>query len=182
MMISLTYYEWSDFMSAYETPNYDILLKEEEYEIRKYVDFFIVEYENTDDPEIKKGFGSLFKYISSDNEENEKISMTVPVIKDESSENTKMAFIVPEKYREQIPQPNNPNLKIKHFDEGLIASIHYSGFSNEKKESKMKDKLAAWILAKEYQKQSDYLVASYNAPFVPPMLRRNEILVRISQT
>lgn len=44
-MKSLTYYEWSDSMSKYETPDYDILMKEEAFEIRKYGDFFIVEYE-----------------------------------------------------------------------------------------------------------------------------------------
>ena len=36
-------------MSKYETLDYEVLLKEDEYEIRKYVDFFIVEYENIHD-------------------------------------------------------------------------------------------------------------------------------------
>ncbi|WP_034551945.1 SOUL family heme-binding protein [Carnobacterium funditum] len=166
-------------MSKYETPDYDIVMKEEEYEIRKYVDFFTVEYENSNDPEIRNGFGSLFKYISSDNKENEKISMTVPVIQEETQEKKKMAFVVPGKYRDQIPEPNNPNLKVKKFDEGLFGSIQYSGFSNQPKELKMKKKLEKWILEKGYQKQSNYMLASYNAPLVPPMFRRNEIWVRI---
>lgn len=168
-------------MSKYETPDYDVLMKEEEFEIRKYVDFFIVEYENTNDPEIRNGFGSLFKYISSDNKENEKISMTIPVIQEETDEKKKMAFVVPEKYSNQIPEPNNPNLKVKKFDEGLFGSIQYSGFSNESKELKMKKRLEAWILEKGYERQSNYMLASYNAPLVPPMFRRNEIWARISK-
>ncbi|WP_414839133.1 SOUL family heme-binding protein [Carnobacterium sp. TMP28] len=166
-------------MSKYETPNYDIVMKEEEFEIRKYADFFIVEYENSDDPEIKNGFGSLFKYISSDNEEKEKISMTVPVIREETGKNQKMAFVVPGKYRDKIPEPTNSNLTIKKFEEGLFGSIRYSGFSTTAKELKMKNNLEQWLLEKGYQQQSTVLVASYNAPLVPPMLRRNEILVRI---
>ena len=35
-------------------------------EIRLYDDFFIVEYENQNDPDINYGFGTLFKYISKD--------------------------------------------------------------------------------------------------------------------
>ena len=166
-------------MSKYETPNYDVLMKEEAFEIRKYGDFFIVEYENSNDPEIMSGFRSLFNYISSDNKENKKISMTAPVIEEVTKDMKKMAFVVPGKLGEPIPEPNNSNLKVKKFDEGLFASIQYSGFSNKSKELKMKKKLNAWILEKGYQRQSNYMLAFYNGPFIPPMLRRNEIWVRI---
>ncbi|OJF94635.1 hypothetical protein AX762_01855 [Alkalibacterium sp. 20] len=87
-------------MSKYETPDYDVVLKEEDFEIRKYVDFYIVEYENLNNEDSNSSFGTLFKYISSDNKANEKISMTVPVIQEETEEKKKMAFVVPEKYRE----------------------------------------------------------------------------------
>ena len=102
-------------MSKYETLDYEVLVKDDEYEIRKYVDFFIVEYENEDDPEIDDGFGSLFKYISSDNKDNQKISMTSPVIQEVTEENKKMAFVVPGKLGQHIPEPNNPNLKVKNL-------------------------------------------------------------------
>ncbi len=107
--------------------------------------------------------------------------MTIPVIQEETEEKKKMAFVVPEKYSNQIPEPNNPNLKVKKFDEGLFGSIQYSRFSNESKELKMKKRLEAWILEKGYERQSNYMLASYNAPLVPPMFRRNEIWARISK-
>ncbi|UJF15418.1 heme-binding protein [Jeotgalibaca sp. MA1X17-3] len=166
-------------MSKYETPDYEVLIKDGAFEIRKYVDFSIVEYEDASDPEITKGFRSLFKYISSDNKENEKISMTVPVIQEVTKEMKKMAFVVPGKFTEQIPEPNNPNLKIKPFDEGLFGTIRYSGLSNETKELEMKNKLEAWILENGYKRESNDMLASYNAPFTLPMLRRNEIWVRV---
>ena len=166
-------------MSKTETLDYEVLLKEDEYEIRKYVDFFIVEYENIEDPKSMSGFGSLFKYISSDNKENEKISMTSPVINEVSNEKKKMAFVVPGKFGENIPEPNNPNLKVRKFNEGLFGVIRYSGLSNESKELKMNKKLEAWILANDYKIQSNYMLAFYNPPFVLPMFRRNEVWVRI---
>ena len=166
-------------MSKYETPEYEVIMKDNEYEIRKYTDFFIVEYENEMDPEINKGFGSLFNYISSDNKEKEKISMTTPVIQEVTSANKKMAFVVPGKFGQQIPEPNNPNLKIKKFDEGLFAVIQYSGFSNKSKELQREKKLESWISDNVYQRKSNYMLAFYNAPFTLPMLRRNEIWVRV---
>lgn len=166
-------------MSKYETPDYEVLIKEGVYEIRRYVDFFVVEYENENDPEIESGFGTLFKYISSDNRESKKISMTVPVIEEVTKKIKKMAFVVPGKFGEHIPVPNNSYLKVKKFDEGLFGAIQYSGFSNKSKELKMKKKLDIWIQKKGYKRQSNYMLAFYNAPFTPPMFRRNEIWVRI---
>lgn len=168
-------------MTKYESPQYEVLLTEDEFEIRKYNDFFIVEYQNANDPAIKSGFGSLFKYISNDNQENEKISMTVPVIQKKTDQQKTMAFIVPSKFGRQIPQPNNPNLYVKKFEEGIFGTIRYSGLSKEGKQSKMKNKLEEWLLSKGYEVASDFIKASYDDPLTLPMLRRNEIWVRINK-
>lgn len=166
-------------MGKYETPDYEVLMKEDDCEIRKYLHFYIVEYENADDAENNDGFGTLFKYISSDNKDNQKISMTTPVIQEQDQGNQKMAFVVPGKFGKDIPQPNNPNLNIRKFHEGLFAVIRYSGLSNKSKELKMKEKLQSWILENDYKEDSDYMLAFYNGPFTLPMLRRNEIWIRV---
>lgn len=85
-------------MSQYETPDYDVLEKENGFELRKYRQFYIVAYDNRKDRNVNRGFRTLFKYISSENEDNEKISMTVPVIQEETEENRKMAFVAPKAY------------------------------------------------------------------------------------
>lgn len=179
--MNITWNERSGSMGKYETPEYEVVMKEEAFELRKYVDFYIVEYENSEDPDVNSGFGTLFKYISSDNKANEKISMTVPVIQEQTNEKKTMAFVVPGKYSEHVPEPNNRNLKVKKFDEGLFAAIQYSGFPSTSKEARMRKKLEEWIQEKGYQKQSNFMLAFYNAPYTPPMLRRNEIWVRISE-
>lgn len=173
--------EWRDIMSKYETPDYKVLLKDGPYEIRKYVNFFIVEYESDQDPAIQNGFRTLFKYISNENEAKEKIAMTIPVLQEDKNEKRKMAFVVPEKYSDQIPKPTNQNLKVKKFEEGLLASIRYSGFSSNNKQERMKKKLQDWLFQNNYETQSNFIFASYNAPFTPFMLRRNEVLVRITK-
>jgi len=168
-------------MATYETPNYKVLTKDGIYEIREYSDFFIIEYDNDYDPEINQCFGALFRYISNDNEDKVKISMTVPVISEVLDDKKKMAFVVPGEFGDKIPKPNNSHLSIKKFDQGLFAAITYSGFSNSTKEDKMKKDLQTWFESNGYKSQANYMLASYNAPFVPPMLRRNEIIIRVTQ-
>lgn len=43
----------------------------------------------------------------------------------------------------------------------------------------MKEKLEKWILEKNYIIESNFMLAFYNPPFVPPMFRKNEIWVRV---
>ena len=166
-------------MFKYETPAYEVIIKDNSFEIRHYKDFYIVEYDNVDDPDIQNGFGTLFRYISSNNEENKKINMTVPVIEEMTDNRLKMAFVVPKEHWEKIPRPNDPNLSIKEFRNGLFAVIRFSGLSNTSKEKMKLEALESWIDQNGYDKASNAMLAFYNAPFTPPMFRRNEIMVRV---
>ena len=168
-------------MFNYETPNYEIIKTGNPIEIRLYENFYIVEYDNENDPNINNGFGTLFSYISSDNTENQKISMTIPVIEEMKDDRLKMAFVVPKEYWEKIPEPNNPNLNIKKFEKGYFAVIKYSGFSNKKKEKEKLEILEEWIEENDYNKVSNPMLAFYNPPITPPMFRRNEIMIRVEE-
>lgn len=168
-------------MGLYETPEYTVVFKEEDFEVREYSDFYMVEYQNERDKYSDNGFGTLFSYISQDNQENQKIKMTVPVFEEIKSEGHNMAFVVPSKNWNSIPKPNNPLLKIKKNEKGFFAVIRYSGASSETKERKMIGRLESWITKNGYHKVSNYMLALYNPPFIPPMFRRNEIMVRVSK-
>lgn len=166
-------------MGKYETPDYTVIHREDMLEIRTYAEFYIVEYDNDSDPEIDKGFGTLFSYLSKDNKEKEQLSMTVPVIEEINPNKKKMAFVIPAAFKTRIPEPNNHNLKIKKFEKGTFAVIRYSGNSNKEKEKAMQEKLTKWIQEKHYSIQSPFMLALYNPPFIPPMFKRNEMMVRI---
>lgn len=168
-------------MGFYETPDYTVTYRQGEFEIREYSDFYIVEYQNESDKYSNNGFGTLFNYISQDNQENQKIKMTVPVFEEIMTEGQSMAFVVPSAYWDSIPRPNNPSLRIKKFEKGTFAVVRYSGTSGEMKERKMIGSLESWIANNGYQKESNFILALYNPPFIPPIFRRNEILVRVSK-
>lgn len=166
-------------MSKYERPEYKVILSEPPFEIRLYEAFWIVEYSNEADPDILNGFGTLFRYISNENEDRQKINMTVPVIEEMLEGRMKMAFVVPKEHWNDIPQPENKLLSLKKFESGLFGVIRYSGRSDSSRENEMKKNLDGWLNENEYRSVDNYMLAFYNPPFTPPILRRNEILVRI---
>ena len=74
---------------AYEEANYEIVSKNEVYEIRKYSDRLAVE---TMTSGIDSNFRKLFNYISGRNDTQEKIKMTTPVTQVEKNGNMSMQF------------------------------------------------------------------------------------------
>ncbi len=90
-------------MSKYERPGYEVILSDPPFEIRLYEAFRIVEYSNETDPDILNGFGTLFRYISSENQNRQKINMTVPVIEEMLEGRIKMVFVVPKEHWNDIP-------------------------------------------------------------------------------
>lgn len=168
-------------MGHYETPEYTVTLKDDNFELREYKDFYIVEYDNPNDPDLSYGFGTLFQYIGKTNDQNEKINMTIPVIKEITSSGMKMAFVVPQSKWHNIPLPTDKRLKITKFDKGTFASIAYSGSSTSSKEIEQIQRLEAWLVKNNLTKDSNFMIAIYNGPYILPMFRRNEILVRVME-
>lgn len=167
-------------MSHYESPDYELVLQEEPFELRKYAPFYLVEYDNDQDPDIENGFNALFSYIGSNNSENQKIRMTIPVIEDVKAHKKKMAFVVPKEFGQTIPKPKNKHLSVVAFEAGLYAVIVFSGRSTESIEHEKSELLHHWIEKKQWEIQSNDKLAFYNAPFTPGIFRRNEILIKIA--
>ena len=166
-------------MGKYESPIYDVLKKEGAIEIRKYHAFDTVSvYENK--LSGYSGFGLLFSYISGNNNEQEKMSMTVPVINSFESDGMTMEFVVPHAYdKNNIPVPKHEGLKIKHYDEHIVCSITFKGTTSKMHVEKQTLKLTNWLKKENLAEIGRYRLARYNPPFSLPCLRRNEILIEI---
>ena len=80
---------------AYEEANYEVVKKNEIYEIRKYSDRLAIETEISNQG---SSFRKLFNYISGNNENKEEISMTTPVIQVEKKGSMTMQFYLPSKF------------------------------------------------------------------------------------
>jgi hypothetical protein len=166
-------------MSKYESPNYEVIKKENNFELRRYEAFStsaVIEANLSG----RSGFGLLFGYISGKNKKQEKMSMTIPVMNEYSNNTMTMEFVIPKKYHtNDIPMPSIPEIEIKHYPEQDIAAFRFSGLVNEKKVAKNIDKLSQWIKEINLEAETYYHLARYNSPITLPFLRKNEILIKI---
>ena len=166
-------------MSKYESPSYQVILKEGLFELRKYEPFNTT---SVNESSLKgySGFGLLFSYISGNNSEAQKMSMTVPVINTFEKEELTMEFVVPSTFKDNIPLPNDQQLKTKHYPTHFSAVITFSGFTTKKRVNKFQSTLNQWIESKGYHITSPFRLARFNPPFSLPFLRRNEVFVDIA--
>ncbi len=89
-------------MSNYETPEYKVVEKEDELELRAYKSYLTASIQD-DKNENASGFNQIFDYISGDNSRREKIAMTVPVFNELGTGISITAFVLPVKYANESP-------------------------------------------------------------------------------
>ncbi|MDA8537756.1 heme-binding protein [Candidatus Pelagibacter bacterium] len=163
---------------AYEEANYEVVKKNETYEIRKYSDRLAIETEISNQG---SSFRKLFNYISGDNENKEEISMTTPVTQIKKKGSMTMQFYLPSKFnKDNIPSPSNSNVKILNIKGGYYAVIKYSGRASDKNFIKHKDILKNELKKNDILILSSPIKATYDKPFTLPMLRRNEVMFKIN--
>tara|TARA_A100001035_G_scaffold70079_1_gene53593 strand:- start:1463 stop:2569 length:1107 start_codon:yes stop_codon:yes gene_type:complete len=162
-----------------ELDSYKIIKKIDNIEIREYQNLIYTSYTPINEKDRNNSFRNVASYIFGENHSNQKINMTSPVVIKLHNKN-EMAFIMPKEYNlNNLPKPNNKNLKIYEEPSCIKAAIKYSGYSNEKVEAK-KIKELSYILEKnkiEHKKNFEVLV--YNSPW-KIFNRKNEIVVELN--
>jgi len=168
------------FSQTYETQKYTLISKLDNFEIRYYPKSLkarVISQQNSNN-----NFMKLFRYISGNNEEKNKISMTTPVYMNNDSDGSSMDFVLPSKFDlNNIYKPRDNDVKIIESKAGYFASFKYGGYSNYSKVKKYTKKLYVILNSKniEYIGNSSYV--SYNSPY-KLFNRRNEIIVEIKYT
>ena len=163
---------------AYEEANYEVVKKNEIYEIRKYSDRLAIETEISNEG---SSFRKLFNYISGDNKNNEEIKMTTPVTQIEKKGSMTMQFYLPSRFnKENTPIPSNSDIKILNIKEGYYAVIRYSGRASDKNFIKHKDILQNELKKDDISILSAPIKATYDGPFTLPLRRRNEAMFEIN--
>ena len=184
---------------AIEEAKYKVSIKENNFEIRDYAPQVIAEtiVEGDFEEAGSIAFKRLFRYISGDNQSRLKISMTAPVSIETASEKIKMtvpvsqqliqdnwsvSFMMPAKYTlETLPEPDDPEIKLRQISARRIAAVRYSGFWSEKNYQENKAKLESWIQKMGFIIAGNPIWARYNPPFTPWFLRRNEVLIPVEK-
>lgn len=165
---------------AVEQASYKVIIKEGNFEVRFY-DPLVVAVSTENDIKGYSGFNILFNYISGQNKESKKISMTAPVLNNLDGEQLTTAFVMPKQYSmEVLPQPENPELQFKEIPKRHVASITFSGNINQELVNKKKQELMKWLQEKDITTIGSAELARYNPPFIPGFIKRNEVLIEVN--
>ena len=159
--------------------NYTTIKKIENIEIRQYKNSIYASYIPKNEKERNNSFRKVAAYIFGDNTNNEKISMTSPVVI-KIHNDYEMAFLMPKEYKlENLPSPNNKEINIYTQPGTLKACISYSGYTNNSTENKKINELKKVLLKHNFSHKNDFEVLVYNSPF-EFINRKNEIIVTIN--
>jgi hypothetical protein len=185
-----------------EIPKYTVIDKQNRIETRRYAPYITASVEvSAHDYEQagNRGFNALANYIFGNNTghssiamtapvieektESEKIDMTAPVAVAQSNPSTYVvSFTMPAKYTlETLPEPNNPQIKVRETPAHTAAVIRFSGLTNEKVVSDRTEDLRRYISEKGLRAIGPAELLRYDSPWTPWFMRRNEVAIPVAE-
>ena len=113
--------------------------------------------------------------------------MTTPVFmeNDKSESAVQMGFVMPKDIAvEGVPAPTGEGVDVRKRIGGRFAVLRFAGQLNTKLAKESEAKLRTWmetkgLIADDSAESSGVETASYDPPFTPGPLRRNEVLIRL---
>lgn len=180
-----------------EQARYTVLREQDPFEIRRYAPQIVAE--TTVDAEFDKAgnvaFDRLYGYISGKNRKETsiamtapveqktaagEIAMTAPVTQTASDQAYTVRFVMPDEYTlETLPEPADPNVRLRQIPERKMAAIRYSGTWSQKRYEQKKAELQDFIDEQDLEITGDAIFARYDPPFQLWFLRRNEVLIPV---
>ena len=186
---------------AAEEPQFELLEKHEDIEIRQYSSYLIAEIIVSSDFEDagNQAFSTLVGYIGGENISQKSIEMTSPVrqeklenegleiemtapVRQQSADSGKyrVSFVMPSRFTlASLPKPKDKSIQLREIPGKKVAVICYSGTWSKENYQENETFLYEFLREKEIKITGDPVWARYDAPFIPWFLRRNEIMIEI---
>ncbi len=182
-------FAWSTMArAAYETAEYKVVESDGKFEVREYPDLMLVATTTKLDAQGRDGsFMRLFRFISGENQSEQKISMTTPVFmeNDKADSRVQMGFVMPKEVASKgVPAPTGEQVDVRKRAGGRFAVVRFPGQLTSKRAKESEARLRAWmetkgLVADDSADWSGVETAGYDPPFTPGPLRRNEVLIRL---
>jgi hypothetical protein len=164
---------------------YTVVRTEKDFEIRFYpaTTMAIITSSAKTYKELgNSGFKKLAGYIFGGNQTNEKIAMTTPVHMDINQTFSTMSFVMPSQYnKDNLPEPNDSNVKIKTISQEYVAVMKFGGYASENDIKTNSRKLENALKEASISYYGHFRFLGYNPPF-QFIGRRNEIIVSVDWT
>jgi hypothetical protein len=182
---------------AIEEPKFTVDLHEGAYEIRDYHAAVAAEVIVTGDQKgaMRKGFRMLAGYIFGGDARRQSIAMTAPVAQERIREKIAMTapvtqtpsdgawvvrFTMPSSYSlETLPEPNNPEVKLRAVAPARFAAIRFSGLATKARVEGKTAELVDFARAHDLHTIGPASLAQYNPPWTLWFMRRNEVMIQL---
>lgn len=160
-----------------EQQAYSVLGRWGEAEIRRYPEHTVAEVvvDGDFDSAGNRGFRPLFGYIRSGG-----VSMTAPVVQRPGPEGTAVAFVMPTgRTPGSLPTPEDARVHLRVVPERTAAALRFSGRGNADDLERRGARLLIALANSPWTPVGAVRLARFDAPFVPPFLRHNEVVVDV---
>ncbi len=178
-------------------PPFELVSSQAGIEVRRYGATIVAatEVEGRREEALDEGFRRLAGYIFGKNRSkakiamtapvsaapSEKIAMTAPVAATELGEGRlRVTFAMPAGYTlETLPEPEDDRVKLEVEPARDLAALRFSGWAGERAVAAHTQELLAWAKQHGHATDGVPVLAQYDPPFTMPLMRRNEILLRL---
>ena len=188
--------------SRVEQADYTVVETMNGYEIREYPAHIVAQttVQGSYGESMSNGFRIVAGYIFGGNTKRESIAMTAPVVaqKGEGSQASEriamtapvvataegdsqvISFGMPRSYTlETLPKPNDPRVNIVMIPAKKYAVVRFSWYRSDARVKSMQEKLLSALARDGIVAEGSTAYAGYNAPWTPPWMTRNEVLVEV---
>jgi hypothetical protein len=176
---------------------YQVVQQGDVFEIRAYASYLVAEVTVPGPAEAASsaGFRLLAGYIFGGNRSATKLPMTAPVTQRPTAVKLAMTapvtqaktehgylvqFIMPSGYTlATLPVPDDARVTLREVPAERLAVLRYSGRWTEENHDLRVTELRVALSKAGFRTEGEPVLARYNAPYVLPFLRRNEIWLRV---
>jgi len=178
---------------AIEEPDYQVIRKIDNVELRQYAPYVVAEVviDASAEEAGNRAFPILAGYIFGKNKGEKKFAMTAPVTQtavpvrmDMTAPVTQAAvaggmrvqFVLPKGVTlATAPEPTDPRVQLREVPAGAWAVIRYSGTWSQSNYLEHLGELKAALQAAGVATQGEPVLARYDGPMTPWFMRRNEV-------
>jgi len=198
LLVLVVWSLWGYFSSRVEQTEYSVLKKMDGYEIRNYPEHLVAQTTVTGAyrDALQKGFRIVAGYIFGGNAMKKSISMTAPVVEQKRSgqsiamtapvmaniegESHTIAFGMPRSYTlATLPTPTDSRVTIAQIPSKKMAAKRFTMWRTDTRVQSKKQELLSTLAKDKITTIGEPQYAGYNAPWTPPWMIRNEVLIEI---
>lgn len=165
-----------------EIQRYEVLESDRGFELRSYPAHTLVNVQSGGDFASASygAFGYLAGYIGGRNQTGQNIAMTAPVLQEKTSAGYLVSFVLPDGMVNP-PEPSDARVQLESREATVMAALRFSGPADKSLFEEKADALRQLCEKRGLRVVSEPLYARYNGPWTLPMLRRNEVLLKVSK-